>query len=301
MSPLIASSDALRAQCNAERARGELVGVVPTMGYLHEGHRSLMRTARTECGFVVVTIFVNPLQFGPNEDLDRYPRDLDGDLEVCVSEGVDVIFAPVTQELYPAYPPNTTVHVAGVTDALCGDSRPGHFDGVTTIVTKLLSIVGPSRAYFGRKDAQQLAVITRMAADLDLPATIVGCPLVREPDGLARSSRNAYLSAKERAAAPLIFGALRRGVEMVRGGERDPASLEAAVRASIERAPELRVDYVGVRDADSIGLLDRLDGRVLLAVAVFCGPTRLIDNVTLDISANGTTADLGTGWEGPSS
>jgi pantoate--beta-alanine ligase len=266
------------------------------MGYLHEGHRSLMRAARAESGLVVATIFVNPLQFGPNEDLDQYPRDLDGDLAACKAEGVDLAFVPTVAELYPEYPPRTTVHVAGLTEALCGASRPTHFDGVTTVVTKLLSIAGPCRAYFGRKDAQQLAVIRRMAADLDLPATIVGCPLVREADGLARSSRNAYLDAEQRAAAPRLFAALRAGAEAVRAGERDPRRVEQITRDAIAAVPQLTIDYVEARDVDTIGVIDRIAGRVLLAAAVFCGPSRLIDNVVLDVTDGEVAVDLGTGW-----
>jgi pantoate--beta-alanine ligase len=269
------------------------------MGYLHEGHRSLMRAARDECDFVVATIFVNPLQFGPNEDLDRYPRDIDGDLAACRAEGVDAVLMPVVSELYPEYPPRTTVHVAGLTEALCGASRPTHFDGVTTVVAKLLSIAGPCRAYFGRKDAQQLAVIRRMTADLDLPATIVGCPLVREPDGLALSSRNAYLDAEQRAVAPTIFAALRAGVDAVQRGERDARRVEAIVREPIAAVPAFTIDYVEVRDADTIGSLDHVDGAVLIAVAVFCGSTRLIDNVRLEVSGDLVSADLGTGWDPP--
>jgi pantoate--beta-alanine ligase len=268
------------------------------MGYLHEGHRSLMRAARSECGFVVVSIFVNPLQFGPNEDLDRYPRDLSGDLAVCADEGVDAVFAPTVGALYPQYPPATTVHVSGLTDALCGASRPGHFDGVTTVVTKLFSIVGPARAYFGRKDAQQLAVVTRMAADLDLPVTVVGCPLVREPDGLALSSRNALLAPDDRAAAATLFAALRAGVDAVRAGERDARAVEAVVRARVLDEPRLTIDYVEARDGLTIAPITRIDGRVLLALAAFCGPahTRLIDNIGLVVNGDRVEADLGIGW-----
>jgi pantoate--beta-alanine ligase len=289
---------AMRAACEAARRRGATVGVVPTMGYLHEGHRSLMRAARDACDFVVVTIFVNPLQFGPNEDLDRYPRDLDGDLAACADEGIDAAFVPTVTELYPDYPPRTTVHVARLTEVLCGASRPTHFDGVTTVVAKLLSIAGPCQAYFGRKDAQQLAVIRRMTADIDLPAEIVGCPLVREPDGLARSSRNAYLDARQRAAAPRIFAALREGVAAVQSGERDPRRIETLVRNSIDVVPELKIDYVDVREADSLDAIDQIDGPVLLAVAVFCGKSRLIDNVPITVAGGDVTADLGTGWDG---
>lgn len=273
-----------------------MVGVVPTMGFLHVGHRSLMAAARNECGLVVVTIFVNPLQFGPNEDLDRYPRDLDGDLSACAAEGVDIVFTPSVHELYPMYPPATTVHVEGLTDSLCGFSRPGHFDGVTTVVTKLFAIIGESRAYFGRKDAQQLAVIRRMATDLCLPVTVVGCPLVREADGLAKSSRNAYLDPDQRSAAPRIFGAIREGVAMIVGGTRDPHAVVASIAAAIAEIPELRVDYVAVCDAASLGSLERLDGEMLIAVAVFCGPTRLIDNVAVSIVGSEVISDFGSGW-----
>src|SRR5690349_10375146 len=189
------------------------------MGFLHDGHRSLMRAARRDTDFVVVSIFVNPLQFGPNEDLDSYPRDRRGDLAQCEAEGIDVVFAPTAAEMYPAGEPRTTVHVAGLTEGLCGAARPTHFDGVTTVVAKLFAIVGPSRSYFGQKDAQQLAVITRMARDLNLPVEVIGCPLVREPDGLAMSSRNSYLSAEERAAALVLSRALTQAADAIRGGE----------------------------------------------------------------------------------
>ncbi|MET0276286.1 MAG: pantoate--beta-alanine ligase, partial [Acidimicrobiia bacterium] len=193
----------VRASCDAARRRGARVGFVPTMGYFHEGHRSLMRAARADNDFVVVSLFVNPTQFGANEDLDAYPRDLEGDSTAAESEGVDVLFMPTVAEMYPAGA-RTTVHVDGLTAGLCGASRPGHFDGVTTVVAKLFSIIGPCRAYFGRKDAQQLAVIRRMTTDLDLPVDVVGSPLVREPDGLAMSSRNAYLSSDERRTALVL-------------------------------------------------------------------------------------------------
>ena len=205
----------LRAACDAARARNERVGLVPTMGYLHEGHRSLMRAARATTDFVVTTIFVNPLQFGANEDLDRYPRDLDGDFAQCAEAGVDIVFVPSVAEMYPSGSPVTTVHVDGLTADLCGAARPTHFDGVTTVVAKLFAITGPCAAFFGRKDAQQLAVVSRMAADLNLPVEVVGCPIVREADGLALSSRNAYLTPAQREAALVLSSALaargRRG------------------------------------------------------------------------------------------
>ena len=210
----------VRAACDAARADGRRVGFVPTMGFFHEGHRSLMRAARADNDLVVVSLFVNPTQFGPNEDLAAYPRDLDGDTAAADAEGVDVLFLPTVDEMYPAGA-RTTVHVDGLTERLCGASRPGHFDGVTTVVAKLFSIVGPSRAYFGRKDAQQLAVIRRMATDLDLPVDVVGCPLVRETDGLALSSRNVYLDAEARQAATMLSASLYLASEaVVRGRAR---------------------------------------------------------------------------------
>jgi pantoate--beta-alanine ligase len=277
---------ALRAVCAEAHHAGRIVGLVPTMGYLHEGHRSLMRAARAETDLVVVTIFVNPLQFGPGEDLERYPRDPDGDAAVCEEEGVDVVFAPPVDHMYPR-PPLTTVHVARLTEAMCGLSRPAHFDGVTTVVTKLFSIVGPCHAYFGRKDAQQLAVVRRMAADLDLPVQVVGCPLVREPDGLALSSRNAYLSGEERTAALVLSRALRRAADAAVAGERDAATLRDLVRTTVEPEPLVALEYVDVRDAHELTELAQLDGDVLIALAARVGATRLIDNVTLVVDASG--------------
>jgi pantoate--beta-alanine ligase len=293
MAALIETIVALRDACIGARASHGTVGLVPTMGFLHEGHRSLMRAARADTSFVVVTIFVNPLQFGPTEDLGRYPRNLARDLDVCAQEGVDAVFAPSDAEMYPQ-PPATTVHVAGLTDGLCGSHRPGHFDGVTTIVTKLFSIVGPCRAYFGRKDAQQAAVLTRMAADLDLPVEVVTCPLVREPDGLALSSRNAYLSPDSRRAAPVLFRALRAAADAVVAGERDPRRLTATIGEVVATEPTVELEYVEVRDALSIAPIARVDGDVLLALAAHIGGTRLIDNVGISITEASVTVDLGT-------
>jgi pantoate--beta-alanine ligase len=292
MTALIETIVALRDACDQARASGRSVGLVPTMGYLHEGHRSLMRAARAETGFVVVTIFVNPLQFGPNEDLARYPRDLAGDLGACREEGVDVVFAPSVAEMYPQ-PSATTVHVSGVTEGLCGDHRPGHFDGVTTVVAKLFSIVGPSRAYFGRKDAQQAAVVRRMATDLDLPVDVIACPLVREPDGLALSSRNAYLSPDDRRAAPILFRALRAAAEAVIAGERDPQRVIATIRELVATEPAVDLEYVEVRDAATIAPIERVEGDVLIALAAHLGGTRLIDNVGLSVAGSSVTVDLG--------
>jgi pantoate--beta-alanine ligase len=284
----------VRAACDRARGEGRRVGLVPTMGYLHEGHRSLMRAARQGCDFVVVTIFVNPLQFGPDEDLDRYPRDLAGDLAQCEQEGVDCVFAPGVEEMYPR-PSRTTVHVAGLTEGMCGAARPTHFDGVTTVVTKLFSVVGPCTAFFGRKDAQQLAVVRRMTEDLNLPVAVVGCSLVREADGLALSSRNSYLRAEERAAAPVLFAALRNAGDAVIAGERDARRLVEIVRDTVAKEPLVALEYVEVRDAHELEPIDALDGDcdVLLALAARLGSTRLIDNVGITIRDGAVAVDLG--------
>jgi len=281
----------LRDRCDVARRGGRNVGLVPTMGFFHEGHRSLMRAARADHDLVVTTIFVNPLQFGENEDLAGYPRDLDADTAAADAEGVDVLFVPSVPEMYPE-PTVTTVHVAGLTDGLCGAARPTHFDGVTTVVAKLFSIVGPCTAYFGRKDFQQLAVVRRMVADLDLPVRVVGCPLVREPDGVAMSSRNAYLSADERLRATGIFDSLRAAAAALEGGERDPERVRAAVEAEAARH-DLELEYAEVRRASDLAPLATLDGEVVVAVASTVGKARLIDNVTMQIAGAGVATDLG--------
>lgn len=283
--------DALRDACEAARASGRRVGLVPTMGFFHEGHRSLMRAARTENDLVATTLFVNPLQFGLDEDLDAYPRDLDGDAAIAAEEGVDVLFAPSVREMYPDGV-RTTVHVAGLTEALCGEARPTHFDGVTTVVAKLFGIVGPCRAYFGRKDAQQLAVVTRMARDLDFGVEIVGCPTVREPDGLAMSSRNAYLEPDDRSAATVLFRALHDAVRSVETGERSSDAVRAVIGATVAAEPRVALEYIEIRTADELEPIDEITGRVLVAVAGRVGATRLIDNVTVDVTDR-VVADLG--------
>ena len=291
---LIESIGSLRAHLDAVRGRGATVGFVPTMGAFHDGHRSLMRAARAAHDTVVVSLFVNPLQFGPTEDLDRYPKDLEGDLAAAAAEGVDVFFAPPVEEMYPGFPaPLTTVSVAGLTGGLCGSSRPGHFDGVATVVTKLFSIVGPSTAYFGKKDAQQLAVVRRMAADLCLPVEIVGCPLVREADGLAMSSRNRNLSPAEREAATVIYRGLHSGADVVIGGERDAGKLRRVVANVLTTEPLVRLEYAEVVAADSLEPLGELSGDVLAAVAATVGDVRLIDNMTIRVDARGAVVDLG--------
>jgi pantoate--beta-alanine ligase len=282
----------VRAACDAARADGRRVGFVPTMGYFHEGHRSLMRAARADNDLVVVSLFVNPTQFGPNEDLAAYPRDLEGDAAAAAAEGVDVLFLPEVDEMYRAGA-RTTVHVSGLTEHLCGASRPGHFDGVTTIVAKLFAIVGPARAYFGRKDAQQLAVIRRMTTDLDLPVDVVGCPLVREPDGLALSSRNVYLDPDARQAATILSAALYVASEAVVRGQRDAAAVRRLVVDTIANVPQVRIDYVEVVDATTLEPVERLTGDTLVALAAFVGKARLIDNVTITFPAGVPTPDLG--------
>jgi pantoate--beta-alanine ligase len=288
----------LRAACERARREDRSVGLVPTMGFLHDGHRSLIRAARADTDFVVVTIFVNPLQFGANEDLDRYPRDLAGDLAMCEAEGVDCVFSPSVAEMYPRSP-LTTVHVAELTDDLCGAARPTHFDGVTTVVAKLFAIVGSCSAFFGRKDAQQLAVVTRMADDLDLPVEVVGCPIVRESDGLAMSSRNAYLAPLDREAALVLSRALREAVDAIVGGDRDALRVAQLVHDVIGSEARVALEYVEIRDAHDLSRMAVLDGSALIAVAARVGETRLIDNVVVRVDDAGVTADLGVSSPAP--
>jgi len=286
----------LREVCDAARAQGRTVGFVPTMGYFHDGHRSLMRAARADNDLLVVSLFVNPTQFSPTEDLSAYPRDLDGDAAQAAAEGVDLLFVPRVDEVYPG-DERTTVHVGGITEVLCGASRPGHFDGVTTVVTKLFSMVGPCRAYFGRKDAQQLAVVRRMTRDLNLPVEVVGCPLVRETDGLAMSSRNAYLTADDRVAALVLSRSLFVLGEAVQRGERDCTRLHALLTDALAAEPQVRIDYAAIVDAASLEAVERLDradsSETLVALAAFVGRARLIDNVTISVSGQLATVDLG--------
>jgi pantoate--beta-alanine ligase len=263
------------------RTEGRAVGFVPTMGSLHDGHRSLMARAREEADLVAVSIFVNPLQFGPAEDLAAYPRDLGRDLEACEKDGVDSVFVPDAEEMYPRGSPEVTVDPGPVGNRLEGASRPGHFRGVCTVVAKLLGVVGPCRAYFGEKDAQQLFIVRRMVADLDLPAEVVGCPTVREADGLAMSSRNAYLSAEERQAATCLYEALARAAWLVEGGERDARVLRAELARRIGAEPLAALDYVAAVDEDTFEEVDRLHGPGRALVAARIGATRLIDNLLL--------------------
>jgi pantoate--beta-alanine ligase len=273
-----------RKVCDAARSAGRTVGFVPTMGAFHDGHVSLMRRARDERDHAVVSIFVNPLQFRPGEDLSRYPRDEDRDLSIAGQLGVDVVFAPSVEEMYPAGRPEVTVDPGPLGDRLEGAARPGHFRGVATVVTKLFDVVGSSTAYFGEKDAQQLAVVRRMVRDLSLPIEVEGCPTVREPDGLATSSRNAYLSPEQRDAAGCLFLALSEAAQMARGGERDAATLVAAMAREIGATPEARIDYAAVVDDETFEEVATIAGPARALVAATFGETRLIDNLLLPVS-----------------
>lgn len=257
------------------------VGLVPTMGYLHDGHRSLLRRAREECASVVATIFVNPTQFGPNEDFDRYPRDEAHDLAVLAGEGADAVFVPTIEEMYPPGA-STTVSVGRLSTILEGAARPGHFDGVATVVTKLLTATWPDRAYFGQKDAQQARVIRQLVTDLLLPVEVVICPIVREPDGLALSSRNVYLSPEEREQALALSHGLHRAEQAWGDGVRNPDAIRGLVTGEIEAQPLAEIDYVSLADADTLEeCFGRVPGEALLSLAVRFGGTRLIDNVVL--------------------
>jgi pantoate--beta-alanine ligase len=254
------------------------VGLVPTMGFLHEGHTSLITRAAGENDLVVTTIFVNPLQFGPDEDLAAYPRDLDRDRRLAEEAGTDVLFTPSVEEMYPE-PPLTQVHVGKLSSPMEGATRPHHFAGVATVVAKLFAIAGPCRAYFGEKDYQQLAVVRRMAADLSFPVVVVGCPTVRERDGLALSSRNVYLSPAEREAAPVLYRALRSGAAAITAGEGDPEAVRSLMAGIIEAEPLADLDYAEVVDAASLQRPTVLEGELRLLAAARFGQARLIDNV----------------------
>jgi len=257
------------------------VGLVPTMGALHAGHEKLIEAARRECRTVVVSIFVNPIQFGPNEDYSRYPRTLDEDLEKCDRLAVDLVFAPAVEEMYPL-PQLAFVEVARVSEHLCGKFRPGHFRGIATVVMKLLNIIQPDRAYFGEKDLQQLTVIRRMVADLNLPVSIVGIPTVREPDGLALSSRNKYLTADERKVAPALYRALQEAAGRVRSGERDAMNVRNAGLRVLGEQSVIRVEYFEIVDPEELQPVTIIQRSVHIAAAVWIGKTRLIDNILAD-------------------
>ena len=267
----------VKAQVREWKKQGLSVGLVPTMGYLHEGHQSLIKRAVAENDRAVVSVFVNPIQFAPNEDLETYPRDLEADCRLCESTGAAMVFHPDPSEMY--HDDFTTfVDMTGVTAELCGKSRPTHFRGVCTVVNKLFNIVTPDKAYFGQKDAQQLAVIRRMVRNLNMNVEVVGCPIIREADGLAKSSRNTYLSAEERKAALVLSRAIFAGEKMIKDGERDGDKVLAAMRAIIEAEPLARIDYAEMVRWDSIEIHHTVDCPVLTAIAVYIGKTRLIDN-----------------------
>lgn len=256
------------------------VGLVPTMGYLHEGHLSLIRRAKAECDHVAVSIFINPTQFGPNEDLSKYPRDMERDLRLIEPLGVDLVWAPTAEVMYPNGF-QTWVEVEALTSRLEGAMRPGHFRGVTTVVAKLFNAVQPHKAYFGQKDAQQAAVIRQMTRDLSYPIEIVVCPIVREPDGLAMSSRNKYLEGDDRKAALVLSRALNAAKELYDAGERDAEKLRGKVKEVIAAEPRAQMQYVSCADYDTLAELETVPGKTLLSMAVLIGKTRLIDNIVL--------------------
>lgn len=278
---IVSTIEEVRAQVKEWKKEGQSIGFVPTMGYLHEGHMSLIDAAG-ENDKVVVSIFVNPMQFGPTEDLASYPRDLEHDAKLCEEHGVDLIFHPTPEEMYgdQFY---SYVDMDVLTKELCGLSRPVHFRGVCTVVTKLFNIVTPDRAYFGQKDAQQLAVIKRMVKDLNMPLTITGCPIIREADGLAKSSRNTYLSIEEREAALVLSRSIFLGKEMVEKGECDCKKILAAMTAEIEKEPLAKIDYVKIVDLDTMQQVEKIDRGILAAIAVYIGKTRLIDNFMYEL------------------
>jgi pantoate--beta-alanine ligase len=273
----------VRNLVKAARSKGKIIGFVPTMGALHIGHISLIEAAAKKCDFVVVSIFVNPTQFGPGEDFEKYPRPLKADLEICRKAGVDVVFAPSPQQMYPGE--NLTwVNVEKLTEQLCGQFRPGHFSGVTTVCAKLFNIVAPDIAFFGQKDAQQAIVIKRMVTDLNMPLKIVVCPTVRQADGLAVSSRNQYLTRQQKKNAPLIYKSLQKCQKLIEDGVADSKTIINQMRKILQQAPSIKIEYISIVDADTLQELKKITGKVLTAVAVKIGPTRLIDNILVDVN-----------------
>jgi pantoate--beta-alanine ligase len=271
---------AMRSACRTVRGEGQRLGFVPTMGALHEGHLSLVRAAKAQCDAVAVSIFVNPTQFGPKEDLSRYPRPFERDRELLEQEGVELLFAPPVEEIYQAGAV-TYVTVEGLSDKLCGRSRPGHFRGVTTVVAKLFHIIEPDAAFFGQKDAAQATIIRRMVRELNLPVEIVVCPIVREPDGLAMSSRNAYLDAEQRKSALVLSRSLKEVQKLFDRGERKAGRLIEAGKQVFGQEPSVRLDYFEIVDPDTLEAISEVRGPALVAVAAFVGNTRLIDNLLL--------------------
>lgn len=279
---IVKTIDEVRKQVKEWKKQGLTVGLVPTMGYLHEGHKSLIDAAVRDNDRVVVSVFVNPTQFAPNEDLESYPRDLDRDAALCDAAGAALFFHPEPEEMYLSdY--STFVDMRTLTDVLCGKTRPIHFSGVCTVVSKLFNIVQPDRAYFGQKDAQQLAVIKHMVADLNFDIEIIGCPIIRESDGLAKSSRNTYLNEEERKQAVILSQALKQGKELIEDGETRASVIKQIIRDKIETMPLARIDYVEIVDFKTFKDLDEIQGEVLAAVAVYIGKTRLIDNFIIQL------------------
>ncbi len=278
---IVKTIEEVRSQVKQWKREGKSVGFVPTMGYLHEGHQSLIEYAHAENDKVVVSIFVNPTQFAPTEDLESYPRDLESDSVLCEKAGADLIFHPEVSEMYTK-DACTYVNMEGLTKELCGKSRPIHFKGVCIVVSKLFNIVTPDKAYFGEKDAQQLAVIKRMVTDLNFGIEIVGCPIIREEDGLAKSSRNTYLSSEERKASVVLSQALLHGKEAIVDGENSSEIVKTIIREIIEKEPLAKIDYVEIVNFDTIQPTDIINGSILVAIAVYIGKTRLIDNFIID-------------------
>lgn len=284
MMQVCSTKDEFRSLLDTARGEGRVVGLVPTMGALHAGHRSLIDAAVADCDTVALTIFVNPLQFAPTEDLSRYPRPLADDLALAAAAGVDVVFTPTVEEMYPV-PTATTVHVEGLTASMEGAARPTHFDGVTTVVTKLFNLTGACRAYFGEKDFQQLAVVRRMVTDLDQPVEVVPCPIIREPDGLALSSRNIYLSRSDRTAATVLHGALQEAAELIARGERRASTVATRLSERISAEAHAELDHAEVVDPLTLEPLDELvtGATVRLIVAARFGSTRLLDNLGVEV------------------
>ncbi|MFV3011282.1 pantoate--beta-alanine ligase [Clostridium botulinum] len=258
------------------------IGYVPTMGYLHEGHASLIKKAREENDKVIVSIFVNPIQFGPKEDYSAYPRDLDKDSSLCEKFGADLVFNPETSEMYPnkIY---SHVNVDILTENLCGEKRPGHFQGVCTVLTKFFNILNPTKAYFGEKDAQQLTVVKKMVEDLNFPIEIIGCPIIREEDGLAKSSRNAYLNKQERKSALILNKSLKEALKSLKSGEKDLNIIKNIIINTIMKEPLAKIDYISIVDSTTLQPVEKLQSSILIAIAVYIGKTRLIDNFTFKL------------------
>lgn len=279
---IINEIETLRQRVNAWKSSSLTVGFVPTMGFLHEGHTSLIARAHDENDRVVVSIFVNPTQFGPNEDLEKYPRNIENDTRLCQESGGDILFLPEVETMYPDGF-SSYVDMTGLTEPLCGSSRPGHFRGVCSVVCKLFNIVGADRAYFGEKDAQQLAVIRQMVRDLNMEVEIVGCPIIREADGLALSSRNTYLSESQRRDALVLSQSLSRARQFLEQGERDSDRIKSRMLELFSIVPTVRIDYAEIMDAHSLRPLTHIEGKILIALAAFVGNTRLIDNMTYEV------------------